>query len=85
MGYDFLGALSHGEPPLPSAFLWKDTWLHVRAVVKTWRSLNTDRGDDYLAKHWYEVCLDGDGRAVIYFDRKARVGRPRWWLYTIED
>jgi hypothetical protein len=78
-------ALSQGEPPLPSAFLWNDTWLRIEAIVKTWRSIKTDRGDDYLAKHWYNVRLDGDRDAVIYFDRKARPGRPRWWLYTIDD
>ena len=79
------GALSRGEPPLPVAFLWNGASLRIAAVVKTWRSLKTDRGDDYLAKHWYEIRLE-DGRcAVIYFDRKARVGRPRWWLYTIDE
>jgi hypothetical protein len=76
-------ALSQGEPALPRRFRWHDDDLVIAGVRRTWRSTNTDRGDTYLARHWYEAILD-DGRiAVIYFDRKARAGQPRWWLYTI--
>jgi hypothetical protein len=79
------GALSRGEPALPKAFGWHDERLVVRDVVRTWRSTNTDRGDTYLARHWFEVALD-DGRvAVVYFDRKSRRDQPRWWLYTLTD
>ncbi len=78
-------ALSRGEPALPQRFRWHDDDLAVADVRRTWRSTNTDRGDTYLARHWYEVALH-DGRiAVIYFDRKARTGRSRWWLYTIAE
>ena len=77
------GALSRGEPPLPREFHRGDELLAIDGIIKTWRSTNTDRGDVYLARHWYEVRLH-DGRiGVIYFDRKARGERPRWWLYTI--
>lgn len=77
------GGLSRGEPPLPKEFGWREERLVVRDVVRTWRSTNTDRGDTYLARHWYEVALE-DGRvAEIYFDRKSRRGEARWWLYTI--
>jgi hypothetical protein len=77
------GALSRGEPALPKEFGWRTERLVVRGVRRTWRSTNTDRGDTYLARHWYEVELD-DGRvAVVYFDRKARRETPRWWLYTL--
>ncbi len=59
--------------------------LTVRVVVTTWRSTKNDRGDDYLAKHWYEI-VTADGRsAVVYFDRKARRGQPRWWLHSLSD
>jgi hypothetical protein len=78
-------ALSAGEPPLPSSFRWLDIELPVLDVLATWRSTKNDRGDDYLAKHWYEIRTVNDRRAVIYFDRKARSGQPRWWLYTITD
>ena len=77
------GGLSRGEPPLPKDFTWRDERLAVRDVVRTWRSTTTDRGDTYLARHWYELAL-ADGRtAVVYFDRKAHRGQARWWLYTI--
>ena len=77
------GGLSRGEPPLPNAFGWRGERLEVREVVRAWRSTNTDRGDTYLARHWFEIAL-ADGRtAVVYFDRKAHRGQPRWWLYTI--
>jgi len=77
------GGLGRGEPPLPKDFAWRDERLAVREVVRTWRSTTTDRGDTYLARHWYELAL-ADGRiAVVYFDRKAHRGQARWWLYTI--
>jgi len=77
------GGLSRGEPPLPKDFGWRDERLVVRDVVRTWRSTTTDRGDTYLARHWFELAL-ADGRtAVVYFDRKAHRGQARWWLYTI--
>jgi hypothetical protein len=77
------GALSRGEPLLPKEFGWHDERLEVRDVVRTWRSTHTDRGDTYLARHWFEVAL-ADGRvAVVYFDRKSRRDQPRWWLYTL--
>jgi hypothetical protein len=78
-------ALSQGEPPLPQRFRWRGAELVVAEVRRTWRSTNTDRGDTYLARHWYEAGLS-DGRvAVVYFDRKARSGAPRWWLYTVSE
>lgn len=76
--------MSRGEPPLPLRFDWAGEILEVTAVMKTWRSTTTDRGDSYLARHWYELQLHDARSAVIYFDRKARPGRPHWWLYTIE-
>jgi hypothetical protein len=76
-------ALSRGEPPLPVSFSWKSAELPVHEVLRTWRSTTTDRGDDYLAKLWYEFKTSSDRVAVIYFDRKARSKRARWWLYSI--
>ncbi len=78
-------AFSQGEPPLPSTFRWRTVELPVLELMATWRSTKADRGDDYLAKHWYEIRTDANRRAVVYFDRKARAGRPRWWLYSITD
>jgi hypothetical protein len=84
-GDDFLNtpALSAGEPPLPRRFRRHDDEFVIAELVRTWRSTNTDRGDTYLARHWYEVRT-ADGRtATIYFDRKAKRGAARWWLYSI--
>lgn len=82
-GYVDSPALSQGEPPLPAAFTWGAHDVPVLDVLRTWRSTKLDRGDAYLAKHWYEIRTSGDRVAVVYFDRKARAGRPRWWLYSI--
>jgi transposase len=86
-GDDFIdsAALSAGEPPLPRRFRWQNTELEIASVVRTWRSTNTDRGDVYLARHWFEVKTTGERIAVIYFDRKAKRGGARWWLYTIDS
>ena len=81
----FEARFGNGEPPLPSRFGWRGEELVVGAIERTWRSTNTDRGDSYLARHWYALLL-ADGRAAtIYFDRKARRGAPNWWLYTLSD
>ena len=79
------GAAGRGEPELPRAFGWGDDRLVVCDILRTWRSTKVDRGDAYLAKHWFELRLD-DGRvAVVYFDRKSRREQPHWWLYTISE
>ena len=77
-------ALSAGEPPLPRSFRWGTDELEIATLVRTWRSTNTDRGDTSLARHWYEVQTSDARTAVIYFDRKARRGAARWWLYSID-
>lgn len=77
-------AMTHGEPGLPAAFRWRDETLDVRAVLKAWRSTKDDRGDTYLKRHWYEVETADGRRVTIYFDRQARRGAHRWWLYTLE-
>ena len=77
------GAHGRGEPALPSAFTRHGERLTIASVWRTWRSTKSDRGDDYLARFWYEVTLDDGRTAVIYFDRKARRTQPHWWLYTL--
>jgi Domain of unknown function (DUF6504) len=82
-GFLDVTAPSRGEPPLPEQFQWRGSPIEVSTVLRTWRSTKTDRGDDYLARFWFEVTT-ADGRtAVVYFDRKAHRDAPRWWLYTI--
>jgi hypothetical protein len=70
---------------LPRAFAWRNETLDVRTVRRTWRGTKEDRGDVYLKRHWYEFET-ADGRiAAVYFDRGAKPGAHRWWLYTIEE
>jgi len=78
-------AMTHGEPGLPSAFTWRDRTVEVKSVLKVWRTLREDRGDNYLARHWYEIEGQDGRRFTIYFDRQAKAGKPRWWLYTLEE
>ena len=78
-------ALSSGEPPLPRSFRRHTAELTIASVVRTWRSTTTDRGDVYLARHWYEIRTIDSRTAVIYFDRKAKRGAARWWLYSIDQ
>jgi Family of unknown function (DUF6504) len=75
--------LAQGEPSLPPAFAYDGARLEVRELRRSWRSTKDDRGDTYVKKHWFEFATS-DGRiAVVYFDRGARKGAPRWWLYTL--
>jgi hypothetical protein len=78
-------ALSAGEPPLPRRFRWRHSEVVVATVVRAWRSTKTDRGDTYLKRHWFEVETTDGRTAVVYFDRQARRGAARWWLYTISS
>ncbi len=70
---------------LPPAFAWRDELLEVKAVRNKWRSTKEDRGDVYLKRHWFEFETTGSRIVTVYFDRAAKRGRPRWWLYAIDD
>jgi Family of unknown function (DUF6504) len=74
----------HLEPQLPQQFRWRDDVIDVQALIKTWRSTKEDRGDMYLKRHWFEFASSDGRHVVVYFDRSAKRGHPRWWLYTIE-
>lgn len=76
-------ALAQGEPSLPSAFTWDQDRIEVGTLRRAWRSTKDDRGDTYVKKHWFEFETTDGRLAVVYFDRGARKGAPRWWLYTL--
>jgi Family of unknown function (DUF6504) len=77
-------ALEASGTELPRSFRRHAEVIEVRTVRKEWRGTKEDRGDVYLKRHWYEFEA-ADGRILtVYFDRAAKPGRPRWWLYTIE-
>jgi hypothetical protein len=75
--------MSRGEPALPPEFRWRGEHLAVGQLLRTWRSTKADRGDTYLARHWFEFKTTDERTVVVYFERHARPGTPRWWLYTI--
>lgn len=72
------------EPLLPAAFVWRHERIDVGAVLKTWRTTKDDRGDTYLKRHWFEFQTGAGGKAIVYFDRAAKRGSPRWFLFSIE-
>jgi len=83
-GYD-PATLARGEPSLPSEFTWRGDRLLVGTTRRTWRSTKDDRGDTYVKRHYFEFETAGGRIAVVYFERQARRGEPRWFLYTIEE
>jgi hypothetical protein len=75
---------ANGEPPLPSVFRWRNRELQVKSVSRTWRTMKEDRGDSYVKRHWFEFETADGRKAVVYFERQAKRGAPRWWLFTLE-
>jgi Family of unknown function (DUF6504) len=84
-GEGLLTPASGSEPPIPRAFRWDRRTLVIASVVRAWRSTKDDRGDAYLKRHWFDLQTECGRRIEVYFDREARRGAPRWWLYTIDD
>lgn len=68
---------------MPLAFMWRNERLAVGLILKRWRTTKHDRGETYLHRHWFEFDTTQGRRAVVYFDRHARRGESRWWLYTL--
>lgn len=79
----FVTAADGSAPPVPSAFSWRDGEFHVSAVLRSWRSTKSDRGEAYLKRHWFELQTSEGAKIEVYYDRESR--RNPWWLYTIED
>jgi ribosomal-protein-alanine N-acetyltransferase len=77
-------AMSHGEPSVPSAFVWREQRFDVAHVLSTRRGMGQDRGDTYLRRHYYEIETADAVRMTLYFERNPsdRGKRKRWWLYT---
>jgi Family of unknown function (DUF6504) len=85
LGDGFITAADGSEPPVPRAFRWGDRTLTVGAVVRSWRSSKTDRGDAYLKRHWFELRTVCGNTIEVYYDREARRGAAQWWLYVIDE
>lgn len=84
-GEGFVTPATGSEPPVPRAFVWEGRTLSIGAVLRSWRSTKTDRGDAYLKRHWFELETTGGEKIEIYYDRDTRRGASQWWLYTIEE
>jgi hypothetical protein len=82
-GDGFITPVGGREPPVPRAFHWDDRTFDVSAVLRSWRTTRTDRGDAYLKRHWFELETASGERLEVYFDRESRRGAPRWWLYSL--
>jgi RimJ/RimL family protein N-acetyltransferase len=77
-------AMSHGEPSVPTAFVWREQRFDVARVLSTRRAMGQDRGDTYLRRHYYDIETADGVRMTLYFERNPsdRSKRKRWWLYT---
>jgi Family of unknown function (DUF6504) len=84
-GEAFITTASGSEPPVPSVFTWEDRVLAIAAILRSWRSTKTDRGDAYLKRHWFELETTDGYRIEVYYDREAKRGASHWWLYTIDE
>ena len=85
-----INRMSIGEPGLPRQFRWGSQTIQIVQVLRSWRETGPCRhgsGERYARKHWFEVLLNSEDRADLYFERQARSGRnnSRWWLHTIES
>ena len=77
-------SIGRPEPGCPAAFVFEGTRYEILALLRSWRSTKTDRGDVYLKRHWFEVQTNG-GIAVMYFDRAAKRTQSSWWLYSFSS
>jgi hypothetical protein len=83
-GEGFVTPADGSRPPVPCIFLWDGRTLAITGVLRSWRSTKADRGDTYLKRHWFELETGCGLRIEVYYDREARRGVSRWWLYTVQ-
>ena len=62
-------AMARAEPGLPRAFTWRGVRYEIADVIATRKTKGTDRGDNYIRKHWYDVRTRCGKRMTVYFDR----------------
>lgn len=83
-----IAAMGRGEPGLPAAFRWRGEVRAVRTILHRWKFTSAEgghaKGEVYLRRHYYRVCMDDGSEWVVYFVRQTpRSGSPRrrWFLY----
>jgi hypothetical protein len=84
-GEGFVTPATGSEPPVPRAFLWESRTLAIAEVLRSWRTTQGDRGDNYLKRHWFELQTADGAKIEVYYDRESRRGASPWWLYTIDE
>ena len=82
-------AMATGAPGLPDEFIWHGETLKIITVLREWRETGPCKhgsSEQYVRKHWFEVKIDTNRTARIYFDRqpRSRQRSKRWWLFSIE-
>jgi Family of unknown function (DUF6504) len=76
---------SRGTPELPPVFRWGERELQVGEVTQTRRGTKVDRGDTYLKRHYFDFRTPDGALVTVYFERQAKRGAPRWWLFSLEE
>lgn len=80
------GAMSRGEPGLPSRFFWRKTKYTLAGVARSWKTSSRDRGELYLRRHWHEIKTESGQRFTLYCERQAKnrnKPKQRWWIYSV--
>lgn len=85
-----VGAMTTGEPGLPTQFTWRKTLYTVAQVLETWKESGPcpySKTEMYLRKHWYRLRTTTGETMTLYFNRQPRRGKPgktdRWILYSM--
>jgi hypothetical protein len=76
-------ALARGEPGAPAAFTWEGRRYDLERVLSAWKTMRTDRGEKYVARHWFEIETATGERMRLYCERQPRKQGRRWWLFTV--
>jgi hypothetical protein len=78
-------ALARGEPGPPAAFFWEGRRYEITRVASRWKTTRTDRGEKYVARHWFEVETASGETMRISCERRPRTRGARWSLYTVAE
>jgi [ribosomal protein S5]-alanine N-acetyltransferase len=84
-GYFDIAAMARGEPAVPHAFVWRGQRFDVARSHAARRAMGSDRGDNYVRRHYYDVETTDALQMSLYFERNpSDRSKPKaWWLYTV--
>jgi hypothetical protein len=83
-----VGAMSRGEPGLPSQFKWRGKTYIVVRLLSAWKSSSREGGvgELYLRRHWFSIETANGEFMTLYCERQAKnrkQPKARWWLYSM--